>query len=341
MIAQRACVLPLENGYCPLQAPAAGDALGHGTWRQRGRRQRPRIVAPHVDLRLQRERCQQPLVFAKHGIDPGRGRAAFNKTFDDARKQRIAELKAAEAARLGDAQDADAVEVGDGLSRHVSRGDRYRGASGKHRDQRSRLLQQIVFHRLHQQFMPRTASQTARVTSTVVALPPRSGVMMPAAHDLLHRAHQPRGGRLSRRDAPASRTPVQKVATGLAMPLPVMSNAEPWIGSNIDGKRRSGSMLRGRRDAEAAGQRGGEVGQDVGVQVGRDDGVEGPRLAAPCAWSSHRPASLSQVTSGKSVATSAGDLVPHHHPVALRVGLGDDGEQLARARLRERRRRSA
>ncbi len=33
---------------------------------------------------------------------------------------------------------------------------------------------------------------------------------------------------------------VQKVATGLAMPLPVMSKAEPWIGSNIDGNLRSG-----------------------------------------------------------------------------------------------------
>ena len=36
---------------------------------------------------------------------------------------------------------------------------------------------------------------------------------------------------------------VQKLATGLAMPLPVMSNAEPWIGSNIDGPRRSGSRF--------------------------------------------------------------------------------------------------
>ena len=33
---------------------------------------------------------------------------------------------------------------------------------------------------------------------------------------------------------------VQKVAMGLAMPLPAMSNAEPWIGSNIDGNLRSG-----------------------------------------------------------------------------------------------------
>src|SRR5690554_5695984 len=33
------------------------------------------------------------------------------------------------------------------------------------------------------------------------------------------------------------------VATGLAQPLPAMSGADPWTGSNIDGKRPSGSML--------------------------------------------------------------------------------------------------
>ena len=36
---------------------------------------------------------------------------------------------------------------------------------------------------------------------------------------------------------------VQKVAIGLATPLPVMSKAEPWIGSNMEGKVRSGLRL--------------------------------------------------------------------------------------------------
>ena len=36
---------------------------------------------------------------------------------------------------------------------------------------------------------------------------------------------------------------LQKVASGFAMPLPAISNAEPYIGSNIDGKRRSGLRL--------------------------------------------------------------------------------------------------
>ena len=45
---------------------------------------------------------------------------------------------------------------------------------------------------------------------------------------------------------------------------------------------------------------------------------------------------LSQVTSGNSARDLGGDLVPHHHAVTLRVRLGDDGEQLARARAGER-----
>ena len=92
--------------------------------------------------------------------------------------------------------------------------------------------------------------------------------------DALDGPHQASGGARSRRDARASSTPVQKVPIGLAMPLPAMSNAEPWIGSNIEGNARSGIEIGGRRDAERAGERRREIGQDVGVQVGGDDRVE-------------------------------------------------------------------
>ena len=51
----------------------------------------------------------------------------------------------------------------------------------------------------------------------------------------------------------------------------MMSKAEPWIGSNIDGIAALRIDVAGGRDAQAAGQRGGQVAQDVGVQVGRDD----------------------------------------------------------------------
>ncbi len=33
---------------------------------------------------------------------------------------------------------------------------------------------------------------------------------------------------------------VQNVPIGLAMPLPVMSKAEPWMGSNMEGQRAPG-----------------------------------------------------------------------------------------------------
>ena len=76
--------------------------------------------------------------------------------------------------------------------------------------------------------------QTASVTCCVVAVPPRSGVSSPVAVTFST-------ARINRAAAAASPrcssicTAVQNVATGLAMPLPAMSNAEPWIGSNIDG----------------------------------------------------------------------------------------------------------
>src|SRR3984885_4456650 len=141
---------------------------------------------------------------------------------------------------------AGAVEVGDRLRHDVAGVVGRFGALGEHGDQRARLLQQLPLlgseRFVHQRFMPRTASHTARVTSAVVALPPRSGVMMPAAQTCST-------ARISRSAAGFSPrcssiiAPVQKLATGLAMPLPVMSKAEPWIGSNIDGLRRSGSTL--------------------------------------------------------------------------------------------------
>ena len=98
---------------------------------------------------------------------------------------------------------------------------------------------------------------------------------------------------------------VQNVATGLAMPLPVMSKAEPWIGSNIDGNRALGVEVGRGRDAERAGQRRREIGQNVGVQVGGDDRVERLGLACVMRMVIASTSILSQVTSGNSCATSA------------------------------------
>ena len=85
-----------------------------------------------------------------------------------------------------------------------------------------------------QVFAPRTASMTASVTSCVVAAPPTSCVMMPAAQTCSTAAIS----RVAAAGSPRCSSicaAVQKLATGLAMPLPVMSKAEPWIGSNMEG----------------------------------------------------------------------------------------------------------
>ena len=95
-----------------------------------------------------------------------------------------------------------------------------------------------------------------------------------------------------------------------------------------------GIDIGGRRDAEAAGQRAGEIGQDVGVQVRRDDRVEALRLQ----HHAHRHGVDQHLVPGdvrEFLRDLGGDLVPHHHAVALRVRLRDDRQELARARLRQ------
>ncbi|MNS96901.1 hypothetical protein D3C72_1312190 [compost metagenome] len=92
--------------------------------------------------------------------------------------------------------------------------------------------------------------------------------------------------------------------------------------------------IAGGRDAEAAGQRGGEVAQDVRVEVGGDDGVQRLRAVDHA-----RGGGIDQFLVPGHVREVLcdfhGHLVPHHHGVALGVGLGDHGQQLARTRLRQ------
>ncbi len=86
-------------------------------------------------------------------------------------------------------------------------------------------------------------------------------------------------------------------------------------------------QIGGGGDAQAPGQRGGQIGEDVRVQVGGDDGVQGRRLE-------HHPGGhrVDQLAVGLHVGVVAGDLeehlVPEHHPVPLRVRLGDQRELL-------------
>src|SRR6516165_8816028 len=95
----------------------------------------------------------------------------------------------------------------------------------------------------YQSLAARSASQTASVTCLVVAFPPRSGVRNFGSAVTRSTAFINRSAaRFSPRCSNIIDA-VQNVATGLATPLPVMSKAEPWIGSNIDGASRSGLIL--------------------------------------------------------------------------------------------------
>lgn len=76
---------------------------------------------------------------------------------------------------------------------------------------------------------------TASVTCLVVALPPRSRVRSFGSAVTCSMADMtPCAARASPRCSSSIATD-QNVPTGFAMPLPMMSNADPWIGSNIDG----------------------------------------------------------------------------------------------------------
>ncbi|MOA48384.1 hypothetical protein D3C78_1711200 [compost metagenome] len=96
---------------------------------------------------------------------------------------------------------------------------------------------------------------------------------------------------------------VQKVAIGLATPLPVMSNAEPWIGSNIEGNLRDGFRLAV-----------GAIPRLPDSAAARSDRMSACRLVATITSSveglstmrvvTASTSSLSILTSGKSLATS-------------------------------------
>src|SRR4051812_15250446 len=87
-----------------------------------------------------------------------------------------------------------------------------------------------------------SAATSAAVTSLVRAVPPRSGVNTFFAVTVSI-AFMMRAAAFGSPRCSSIIDAVQKVAIGLATPLPAMSNAEPWIGSNIDGNLRSGLRL--------------------------------------------------------------------------------------------------
>lgn len=73
---------------------------------------------------------------------------------------------------------------------------------------------------------PPISSTTAAVTSLVFALPPRSAVRIPFSHTFSTHSINFCAAASSPSQSSISAT-VQKVPTGLATPLPVISKAEP------------------------------------------------------------------------------------------------------------------
>jgi hypothetical protein len=132
-----------RKGIAPGEAPSAGDGLGGGARRQRGRGDGVRVFAPHVDLRRFRIAGDDPLVLGQYGIDPGRGGAAIGQLLDDLREQAEAALQAAEPLRLQELQDAGRVVFSDRLGRHVAGRRGGRSALGEKRDQRPGAAKQL------------------------------------------------------------------------------------------------------------------------------------------------------------------------------------------------------
>ena len=113
---------------------------------------------------------------------------------------------------------------------------------------------------------------TASPTCALVALPPTSGVQMPPAQVSATASRTGAGG--CRRSSSSIIAAERIAPIGLAMPRPTRSSADPWTGSNIEGKRPSRWRLALGRHAETAGERAREVGEDVAVQVRGDQDVD-------------------------------------------------------------------
>ena len=120
---------------------------------------------------------------------------------------------------------------------------------------------------------------------------------------------------------------LRMVASGLTTPLPAISGADPWTGSNIEGKRRSGSRL-----ALAARPMLPTMIAEMSLRISANrfeptttSKLSGRRMKFMAAAST---SSDSVSMCGYSAATVVEAAVPQHHAVALRVGFGDRGDAL-------------
>ena len=118
------------------------------------------------------------------------------------------------------------------------------------------------------------------------------------------------------------------------MPLPAMSGADPWIGSNIDGVVRSGLML-----PPGATPRLPEIAEPMSVRMSPKR-FEATMTSSVCGCVTMRAQSAStwyfcSFDVREVLRHVGGDLVPQHHRVLQRVRLRGAGEHLSRPRLGE------
>ena len=121
---------------------------------------------------------------------------------------------------------------------------------------------------------------------------------------------------------------------GLAMPLPAMSGAEPWTGSNIDGNFRSGLMFADGAIPIVPVTAGPRSERMSPKRLRADDDVEPVGVRTKCA---RQDVDVVLVDADVRIAGAHrfDALVPERHGVDDAVGLGGGGQVLAAAVLRQ------
>ena len=117
----------------------------------------------------------------------------------------------------------------------------------------------------------------------------------------------------------------RNIARGFAAPVPAMSGAEPWTGSNRPGVPGSPSEALGQHP-DRAGDHRGLVGEDVAEHVLGDDHVEVARGARRAASPRCRRARARARMSGNSSAWTRSTVSRHSRERLEHVGLVDRGD---------------
>ena len=163
-------------------------------------------------------------------------------------------------------------------------------------------------------------------------MPPKSGVRGPGLASKLATADSIAAAAASSWRW-SSINPAERIAaSGLAIPCPVMSGAEPWTGSNILGDRRVGSMLA----LEASPMLPTTIAaRSVKISPNKLLATTTSNVSGRRNKLHHRTVDQQRV--GFDLRELAGDFcedfVPQHHSIALGIAFGGRGDMFLGARL--------